>query len=109
MDAPKVFSAWFRGRWDRIPAAFAKGLATYQSICGKHKAGEKSAGLKCLDGIVGTGWMETTRANVKGGLQTLIHTDYENSDMPHVGLPASSPSSRSASARSSERRHWDAF
>ena len=96
---------WDRVPWDRVPAAFTKGLATDQSIGGEHEADKKSSRLKGFYGVVRTRGMETAGANVERGLYALIHPNQKNGDMPHVVFPGSNPNRRSASARSSERRH----
>ncbi len=100
---------WSKAPGDRVPAAFTKGLAADQSIGGEHDADKKSSRLKGFYGVMRTRGMETAGANVERGLYALIHPNQKNGDMPHVVFPGSNPNRRSASARSSERRHWDAF
>ncbi len=96
---------WDRVPWDWIPATFAKRLAADQSIGGEHEADKKSSRLKGFYGVMRTRGMETAGANVERGLYALIHPNQKNGDMPHVVFPGSNPNRRSASARSSERRH----
>ncbi len=100
---------WDGVPWDRVPAAFAKRLAAQDAISGECEAYEKAAGLEGFNGVMGTGRMEAAVARIKGSLQRLVHAHEKNRDLSHGRIPGNEPSNRSASARSSDLRHLEAW